>query len=180
MIRKILLAVGLCGLAALNGEAAAPSPVRRATTLRQMMDSVRTRHDVKFIYDSSLPLDAPYNGPAIGGMRLRDGLTRIFADTGLRWERDGDYVIILPRTSHTLSGYVTLDNGETVIHATVVDLKTGAGTLTNEHGFYSLTLPEGNHCIRFSFIGTTEKTEDVKLTANRTLDIALRPLRKPR
>lgn len=172
-LRKSVIAVGLCCLATTAMATTVPPAFR--PTLRQMMDSIRAIHSVKFIYDSSLPLDAPYTGPEIGKLKLRDGLRSIFAGSGLRWERDGDYVVLLPQKSYTISGYVTQDDGETVIHATVMDLKSGAGTLTNEHGFYSLTLPEGAHTIRFSFIGTTEKTEEVKLTADLTRDITLLP-----
>ena len=43
---------------------------------------------------------------------------------------------------HTVSGTVT-DNatGETLIGATVMDARTGKGTVTNAYGRYSLTLP---------------------------------------
>lgn len=42
------------------------------------------------------------------------------------------------------------------------------GTLTNEHGFYSLTLSEGTHKIRFSHIGSGELLEEITLRGNKT------------
>lgn len=123
----------------INGE-----PVKDPTTstLRQKIEDVKTRHGVKFVYDSSLLLDIPYRGKKLDGLTLDKSLAELFRNTGLRWEKNGDYVIIMPAKKYTLSGYVTEPDGETVINATVLDITSGAGTLTNEHGFFSLTLPK--------------------------------------
>ena len=54
----------------------------------------------------------------------------------------------------TISGYITdKNNGETIIGANVFCADLKAGVTTNTYGFYSLTLPEGNYEISFSFIG---------------------------
>lgn len=73
-----------------------------------------------------------------------------------------------------MSGYVYQHDGETVINATVWDVTTGTGTLSNEHGFFSITLPEGHHAIRFSSIGCGEHSEDVFLQHDTTLKIHLK------
>mgnify|MGYP002234308565 CR=1 FL=1 len=52
---------------------------------------------------------------------------------------DGSHVILKKLLTYTLSGYVYQDNGETVVNATVWDMTSNVSTLTNEHGFYSLT-----------------------------------------
>ena len=42
----------------------------------------------------------------------------------------------------TISGYVDEEeSGEKLIGATIYDLKSGKGTITNDYGFFSLTLP---------------------------------------
>src|SRR5699024_2746756 len=46
--------------------------------------------------------------------------------------------------------------------------------LSNEHGFFSITLPEGHHAIRFSSIGCGEHSEDVFLQHDTTLKIHLK------
>ena len=50
----------------------------------------------------------------------------------------------------TLSGYVKDRNGEPLINATIYDLTTRQGTMTNAYGHFSLTLGEGQHEIRCS------------------------------
>lgn len=144
-------------------------------TVREVMEELKREHDVNFVYDSSIRLDVPYSGPSLKGKSLKSSLNNLFNRVGLKWERKGKYVVIFPRRDFTVSGYVVQEDGETVINATVQDLRSGAGTMTNEHGFYSLTLPEGQHSLRYSFIGYTEEVADVKLTSDQTRNVTLHP-----
>lgn len=145
------------------------------STLRRQIEAVKARHGVKFVYDSSIHLDVPYRGKRLEGLNLDSSLAELFRNTGLRWEKNGGYVVIMPAKKYTLSGYVTETDGETVINATVRDITSGAGTLTNEHGFFSLTLPEGRHSVSFSSIGNSDRIEDIALDRNMTLNVVLSP-----
>ena len=54
----------------------------------------------------------------------------------------------------TVSGYVTdVQTGERLIGATVVDVLSGAGTVTNVNGFYSLTLPSDSVQLQAGYVG---------------------------
>lgn len=54
----------------------------------------------------------------------------------------------------TLSGYVQdQETGEKLIGASVFDTKSGKGVLTNEYGFFSLTLPADSVVLRASYVG---------------------------
>ena len=69
----------------------------------------------------------------------------------------------------TLSGYVKdLETGEGMISATVLVRELNAGTVTNEYGFYSLSVPPGTYTIDFSFIGFETVSETIELTKNLT------------
>lgn len=144
-------------------------------TVRQQMENIRQKYGVRFVYDSSVRLNMPYSGKTAGTSDLDSSLRELFSGTGLKWERNGNYVVIIPVKKYTLSGYVYEDNGETAINATVFDLGTKSGTLTNEHGHYSLTLPEGRHSVRFSSFGCGEKVEEIYLRGNMTQDVTLSP-----
>ncbi len=55
---------------------------------------------------------------------------------------------------HTLNGYISdMSSGERLIGATVIDTVSGYGAVSNNSGFYSLTLPEGKVCLQFSYVG---------------------------
>jgi hypothetical protein len=75
---------------------------------------------------------------------------------------------------YTVSGYVKdQQNGESLIGISVSKAGTGLGTVTNEYGFYSLTLPAGDHEIQFSYIGYAPIKMSVSLKSNKNLDIKL-------
>ncbi|MCM1355923.1 MAG: carboxypeptidase-like regulatory domain-containing protein [Staphylococcus sp.] len=145
-------------------------------TVKQQMETVRERYGVKFVYDASTKLNIPCRGDlSTSGSSLSRTLGELFKGTGLKWEVQGKYVIIVPLARYTISGYVSQSDGETAINATIFDLVTKTGTVTNEHGYYSISLPEGNHTLQVSSFGCGEKVETVRLDRNMTLNVTLSP-----
>lgn len=64
----------------------------------------------------------------------------------------------------TISGYIKdLKNGEVLTGATVSKQGTSIGAVANEYGFYSLTLPKGEHVLVVSFIGYKTITFPINL-----------------
>ena len=56
----------------------------------------------------------------------------------------------------TISGYINdAQSKETILGATILNSGTTQGTITNEFGFYSITLPKGNVSLSYSFVGYT-------------------------
>ncbi len=63
-------------------------------------------------------------------------------------------IFCLSQSNITISGYVQeAESGEKLIGGTVYDLNSGKGTITNDYGFYSLTLPKDSIRLRISYIG---------------------------
>ena len=74
----------------------------------------------------------------------------------------------------TLSGTVrSLRSGETVINASVKSVKSADGVSSNEYGFYSITLEEGDYEIEFSAVGFNPVIETIPLHKNTQLDVLL-------
>ncbi len=75
----------------------------------------------------------------------------------------------------TVSGYVKDGaSGETLIAANIINKSNPQqGVSTNLYGFYSLTLPEGDYTLIFSYLGYSNKVIDVKLTKNQRINIDL-------
>lgn len=74
----------------------------------------------------------------------------------------------------TVSGYVKdQQNGESLIGISVSKAGTSLGTVTNEYGFFSLTLPAGEHELQFSYIGYTAIKQTITLNRNQQLNIKL-------
>lgn len=76
-------------------------------------------------------------------------------------------------TKFTLSGTITDGTtGETLIGATVQSLN-GDGAVSNEYGFYSLTLTAGQHNLKFAYLGYVTATQQVNVSQNQQLNMSL-------
>lgn len=67
----------------------------------------------------------------------------------------------------TLSGIISDgSNKETLIGVSVFVEETKTGTVTNEYGFYSITLPKGDYTVSISYVGYQNSSEKISLTQN--------------
>ena len=69
---------------------------------------------------------------------------------------------VYAQKTFTLSGTIADDAGESLIGATVYTQDKSRGIVSNEYGFYSLTLEEGSHTIVISFIGFLDQKKNHK------------------
>lgn len=64
----------------------------------------------------------------------------------------------------TISGVVADEkNKETLIGVSLYVQETKTGLVTNEYGFYSITLPEGDYTLQINYMGYQTVTEKIKL-----------------
>lgn len=74
----------------------------------------------------------------------------------------------------TVSGTITDQaSGEQLIGATIRDIRSGKGTVTNTFGFYSLTLPSDSALITVTYIGYKPAAFQFFLDKNTTQNVAL-------
>lgn len=74
----------------------------------------------------------------------------------------------------TLNGYIKdADNGEELIGVTVYIPQLKAGTITNDYGFYALTIPKGTYDVQYSYIGYKIQNVTVTLDKDVTNNISL-------
>ena len=73
-----------------------------------------------------------------------------------------------------VSGYVSAtENNEKIVGVNVYQKGNTNGTVTNENGYYSLQLPEGNAVVVYSFIGYKTQEKSIILKDNKKLNVAL-------
>ncbi len=77
------------------------------------------------------------------------------------------------RMAISVRGRVTNEKGEGLPGVSVLLKGTTTGTATGQDGSYSLTVPDGNGTLVFSFIGYS--TEEVPINNRTTIDVALVP-----
>lgn len=75
---------------------------------------------------------------------------------------------------YTLSGTVLEEEtGETLIGVNVIIPELRTGAITNEYGFYSITLPEGTYNVTYSSLGMETRVVTIQLTDNIRRNISL-------
>ncbi|MEQ8552572.1 MAG: TonB-dependent receptor [Cyclobacteriaceae bacterium] len=76
--------------------------------------------------------------------------------------------------SATIAGYIkNAQTGEPLISALVYSEKPLMSTLTDETGFYSLTLPLGRHLLRFQLVGMKQTVRNVVLFSSGQLNVQM-------
>ena len=74
----------------------------------------------------------------------------------------------------TLSGSVSeASSNETMIGVTIAIPALNTGVTTNEYGFYSITLPQGDYDIQVSYLGFQDQLHSLKLTENSKLNFLM-------
>jgi len=76
----------------------------------------------------------------------------------------------------TINGYVRdATNGETLIGATVYIGSIEIGVITNEYGFYAITVPPGAYTLQVSYVGYESKSVSVQVSGSTKVDVELMP-----
>ena len=74
----------------------------------------------------------------------------------------------------TISGYVMdAASKETLIGATIFDKNSGKGCATNNYGFYTLTIDQGQVDLQVSYVGYTQQNQTFDLAENLNLNFML-------
>ena len=80
---------------------------------------------------------------------------------------------IYAEDKYTISGFVSdQNNGENIIGVNIFCKDLKQGVVSNTYGFYSLTLPKGNHEISFSYIGYETQIYNISLIKDLEKNIA--------
>lgn len=77
---------------------------------------------------------------------------------------------------HTLSGSILdASSGEPLIGATVIIPETKDGVVTNNYGYYSISLAEGTYTVEISYLGFEVLQQEITLQQNQRLDFRMTP-----
>ncbi len=112
---------------------------------------------------------------------LKDVLSIILDGTDVGFKELNGQVVLFKKAEPevrqmTISGFVEdAQSGERLIAATVYCTEFGQGTITNEYGFYSLTLPPAATHLNFSYIGYGEANVKVAHVPHQRINQPLEP-----
>ena len=144
----------------------------RGIEIREVLSCIAAQTDVVFSY-SSLAFDpTKKTSIAVDGKPVRYVLNAMFQGA-VTYKAKGKYIIlaenpnfgVLPSSvskSRTIEGYISEPiSGKKLYGVTVYDRNSMASSTTNEYGYFTLTIPEG------------ESTPDIKMSKEGYLDVAI-------
>ena len=77
---------------------------------------------------------------------------------------------------YSVSGYVREKASRELLPGVNIYIpEIRSGTVTNNYGFYSVTLPAGKYLISYSYVGYKHETREVNLNSNLMIDVELDP-----
>ncbi|MGB5386737.1 MAG: TonB-dependent receptor [Eudoraea sp.] len=83
-------------------------------------------------------------------------------------------ICLFSQQRFTISGTITeASSNETLIGVTLLVPEINTGVTTNDYGFYSLTLPEGEYQIRLSYLGYQDIVQTISLTEDLRLNFEM-------
>ena len=162
-------------------------PVRRCA-VRERMEQIHRRFGVSFIYDTRLEslLDGTVEPLSEDETSLDDALSRTFKGTDISWQKDGNDIVLKIRQKTasvsggkvTISGYIRESvGGETLIGAgvTVLPASRSLGAVSNDYGYYTLTISAGNIDLTYSYVGCADVHKSIDLQRDTVINVTLVP-----
>ena len=144
-----------------------------------VLNEISEQGQIYFSYNPQIiPADKKITIKAIN-ISIKEVLSEVLIQNGLDYSVVENQVVLKKQVAdkfqhetrglfrpekHTISGFIKESStGEVLIGANVYAQGTSLGTTSNGYGFYSLTLPEGNYRMIYSYIGYLQKLEEINL-----------------
>jgi hypothetical protein len=142
-------------------------------TLEQAIEELKKSTGFNFSYSSNF-LPFQKLSIEIKEKSLEETLNKLFEGTNLSYQVMGNQIVISRKKGKaTISGYIKdAESGEALIGAAVYDPYSFQGVVTNNYGFYSLTIPDTLDAIAVSFVGYEKVLK--KVSDNNHLNFSLR------
>lgn len=184
MYRVFLLLAGILIFPSLSfrlsAQLPAPTPTvtldMRKVPLPDILSELEKQTGFFFAYESSMLEEFQCVSLTAKDELLAYSLKRLFASLPLVYRITGQTIILKrkPRL-YTISGFVRDSASyESLISATVVESESGKGAVSNNYGFYSITLPPGKVTLSSSYVGYEAHAVTLVLTCDTLIDLPLK------
>jgi len=163
--------------------------VSRNKQLSFILSEIERKSGVLFSY-SNQQIDAKQKITIIARRKkVKDVLSKLFNKASIDYIQLEKQLILKPKIEkkeeiteeskkprkYSISGYLKdSETGEALIGATIALKNTSTGTITNNYGFYSISLPKGVYLFQFSYIGYESKVLEIQLNKNQKVSPTLK------
>ncbi|WP_299466005.1 TonB-dependent receptor [uncultured Microscilla sp.] len=146
-------------------------------TIPEFLDKLSKKYQLRFSYDEGIMPKERYQVYK-NTWQLDNLLQELLQKAQIRFRViNGQIILTRYKTSKvTLSGTITAaNNGEQLPGAVVYVKELGVGAVSNNYGFYSLTIPPDKYRLLYSYMGYKNSAKETLLEKNLHLDLKLQP-----
>lgn len=148
------------------------------SSLDQVLNSLSQQSGYNFVYSSSMLKTAKSVTLNVSGEQLNTVLEKCFKDQPLTYIINGNTVVIRqrdlpvkPAQDKLVSGKVTDANGQPIQGVTVKIKGTNTVVITTLEGNYTISVPDANQILVFSFIGFA--TQEIRVGTQTSINVTL-------
>jgi len=145
------------------------------TTMRELFHEIEQQSQFRFFYNDVLTNVDRKVSIDIKGKSINDVLDIILANSGITYRiLDNQLIVVSPASllqQLIVTGKVTDTDGNPLPGASVVIKGTVQGTVTDADGAYSLSVPDGNTTLVFSFVGYA--SQEITVGSQRSINITM-------
>ena len=150
------------------------------TPIVAALTEIEKQNGFTFSYNPELLKNFPNVTAQFQNSSLKNVLAVLFDRTDIQYLINERYIILKKRpkaTKHrTISGYIyDRETTETLIGANISDPKSGNATVSNNYGFYSLTVPDEITDLQASYIGYGTHSFQIEDDEKGPFNIFLKP-----
>lgn len=153
--------------------------------LKVAIDHLRSNHNIDFSYSNETLAGSKKVKLKLENKTVKYVLQKLLEEQNIDYKLVGNKLTLYKKSSvsipqerptsrYSVSGFIEdAGSGEKMIGANIYVQELGTGVSTNVHGYYSLTLPEGQYNLEISYIGFQLQKESITLDRNLTKNINL-------
>ena len=187
MLKKMICAVAMLIIAwyGYSQEEARVTLEVKDASLKEIIRVFEEQTKYTFIYNETINTERK-TSLNIKSQTPENALKMIFRDTDIEWVVRNEHITLTRKKAEpqqkkqtkkvTISGYITDElSSEILIGANVFDMISKTGTISNEFGFFSLTLPASDVKLGFSYVGYETVIMEENLLNDKKINIKLNP-----
>lgn len=150
----------------------------RETPVEEVLGKIEQQTGYIFSYSPSILHQCSLKTISIKQANLEQVLNLLFKSSNISWEKLGRYIILKQGKRFFIVYGRIYDRGsrERLIGASVYDSRLHVGAATNNYGFYTLIVPEGEVCLNYSYVGYQRASFQFYLKSDTVIHIELKPM----
>jgi len=145
--------------------------------IKELLEEIEKQTDYLFVYNPNEINLNKETSLQVNNKPIVDVLTNLFDKTDIIYVIEGNSILLMKRPNiqqterRTVSGTITDESGEPVPGTNIAVKGTTLGVISDVNGSYSITVPDGNAVLVFSFIGYA--VQEVSVRNQNVINIVL-------